>query len=340
MMEQFCIKARKFGDRPQHVTTPLDRVYVFWNTSANNGKSRKQFDRYAKPLLNVSGLDIIVINMDSEDQVKELINYLPPRTKSIIVAGGSGTLMNVVTAVMKRSVNVVDLKKIPIGFIPLGYRNAISNKLYSEGYAHTAERIATAVLSLMEGRTHFVDLIEITTDHGKKVYCLNDIVWGSLVEATISANRYFLFGPLRGLFGYLRRSMKREICYPAQVSCSLASEVDTKEYPERFSGVAISVTGEEEEERHLELKLWGEYESNVEFVKQGLNQYSYRDKSEELFRNKNYISHIADTVRLVPGTVDSSMYFVDGEEYEAFPITVTLLPKRLQFFTDSSTSMT
>ncbi|KAG8535777.1 hypothetical protein GDO81_027809 [Engystomops pustulosus] len=56
---------------------------------------------------------------------------LMENTDLIIVAGGDGTLQEVVTGLLRRT-DQDSFSKIPIGFIPLGTTNTLSQTLYPQ----------------------------------------------------------------------------------------------------------------------------------------------------------------------------------------------------------------
>ena len=75
-------------------------------------------------------MDVTVVKMDYEGQAKKLLELMES-TDVIIVAGGDGTLQEVVTGVLRRT-DEATFSKIPIGFIPLGQTSSLSHTLFAE----------------------------------------------------------------------------------------------------------------------------------------------------------------------------------------------------------------
>uniref|UniRef100_A0A8C4X4T5 Acylglycerol kinase n=1 Tax=Erpetoichthys calabaricus TaxID=27687 RepID=A0A8C4X4T5_ERPCA len=63
-----------------------------------------------------------------EGQAKKLLDLMEP-ADLIIIAGGNGTLQEVITGLLRRTDEDV-FSKIPIGFIPLGTTNTLSHTLF------------------------------------------------------------------------------------------------------------------------------------------------------------------------------------------------------------------
>lgn len=56
----------------------------------------------AAPILHLSGMDVTIVKTDYEGQAKKLLELME-NTDVIIVAGGDGTLQEVVTGVLRRT---------------------------------------------------------------------------------------------------------------------------------------------------------------------------------------------------------------------------------------------
>lgn len=66
----------------------LLRVTVFLNPFAHQKAILEKFDENAMPLLQISGLDVQMVYLDDDEDVKKLTDVLDPAsTDAIIVAG-------------------------------------------------------------------------------------------------------------------------------------------------------------------------------------------------------------------------------------------------------------
>uniref|UniRef100_G3USM3 DAGKc domain-containing protein n=1 Tax=Meleagris gallopavo TaxID=9103 RepID=G3USM3_MELGA len=125
-----CLEAQVFGNELIPSNMPLKKATVFLNPAACKGKARNLFEKNAAPILHLSGLDVNIVTTDYEGQAKKLMELME-NTDLIIIAGGDGTVQEVVTGLLRRA-DEAAFSKIPIGFIPLGKTCTLSHTLYPE----------------------------------------------------------------------------------------------------------------------------------------------------------------------------------------------------------------
>ena len=92
---EICNDARKIG---QETISPLEkprRMYVFLNPQANNGTALKLYEKNVAPVLHLAAIDVTLIKTDYEGHAKTILGYIDPSIDGIIVAGGDGTLLEV-----------------------------------------------------------------------------------------------------------------------------------------------------------------------------------------------------------------------------------------------------
>ena len=94
---EICKEATKFGEEPISALNKPQRMYVFLNPEANNGKALKQYNKDVAPVLHLAGIDVTLIKSDYEGHAKSLPGYIDQKVDGIIVAGGDGTLLEVGT---------------------------------------------------------------------------------------------------------------------------------------------------------------------------------------------------------------------------------------------------
>ena len=135
---------------------------------------------------------------------KEISSY----TDVLVVAGGDGTVSDVI--------NAVDTTQTPIAYLPLGSGNALAYGLgYPMGIARTAKRIRA-------GRIHEYDLIHC--DAGKKA-----ILASIGIEATVLKLRArYLARGVRGFPAYCGAFL--EACFMQRRPLSLELELDGKRF--------------------------------------------------------------------------------------------------------------
>lgn len=113
LMREYCEKAALYGNQPIPVDVDPKTVTVILNPNANKRKALKQFEKYCAPILYLAGICVDVIQTESEGHAKTIMETLA-NTDAIVVAGGDGTLSEVVTGLLRRTdINRNNL--VPIG---------------------------------------------------------------------------------------------------------------------------------------------------------------------------------------------------------------------------------
>uniref|UniRef100_A0A9L0SCH2 Acylglycerol kinase, mitochondrial n=1 Tax=Equus caballus TaxID=9796 RepID=A0A9L0SCH2_HORSE len=153
-----CEEAQVFGSQLIPPNAQVKKATVFLNPAACKGKARTLFEKNAAPILHLSGMDVTVVKTDYEGQAKKLLELME-NTDVIIVAGGDGTLQEVITGVLRRA-DEATFSKIPIGFIPLGQTSSLSHTLFAES-GNKVQHITDATLAIVKGETVPLDVLQI-----------------------------------------------------------------------------------------------------------------------------------------------------------------------------------
>lgn len=112
-MRVYCKKAAEYGKQPIDVGVEPKTVTIILNPNANQRKATKNFEKYCAPILNLAGVYVDIIQTESEGHAKVLMENLS-NTDAVVVAGGDGTLSEVVTGLLRRN-DVNNSSAIPIG---------------------------------------------------------------------------------------------------------------------------------------------------------------------------------------------------------------------------------
>lgn len=121
-MQAYCQKAANYGSEPLPPNVKARHITVILNPNANKRKSTKEFEKYCAPLLHLAGIFIEVIKTESEGHAKTLMDTLGG-TDAIVVAGGDGTLSEVVTGILRKT------EENTSHLIPLGNQTVRSHDL-------------------------------------------------------------------------------------------------------------------------------------------------------------------------------------------------------------------
>ncbi|KAI5098203.1 acylglycerol kinase, mitochondrial precursor, partial [Silurus meridionalis] len=194
LRREACQEAREFGQKLIGPQESLQKATVILNPAACKGKANSLFEKNAAPILHLAGIEVKVIKTDYEGQAKKLMDLME-QTDMLIVAGGDGTLQEVVTGLLRRA-DEAAFSKTPIGFIPLGTQNSLSPSLHIVT-DDKVKRITSATLSILKGETVPLDVLQIKSEKEQPVFALLGLRWGSFRDAATSISKYWYLGPLK-----------------------------------------------------------------------------------------------------------------------------------------------
>lgn len=130
------------------------------------------FEKYCEPLLNLAGVAVNIIQTESENHARQLIVDLQSQTDAILVAGGDGTLSDVITGLMRKyHSDLSSVRQCPIGVLPLGSNNRIADSLFDneEENKDDVQKIIDATLAVIRNTTKMVDVVEVEPLEVKKL---------------------------------------------------------------------------------------------------------------------------------------------------------------------------
>jgi acylglycerol kinase len=202
-----CQSIKTKSMEPIHCLKKPRRVTVFFNPAACNGKSSRLFKKNAEPVLHLSGCDVKVVRLEYEGEAKQLMSVIED-VDMIVAAGGDGTVNEIVTGLLRRP-DAKRFQHLPIGVIPLGRTNTISQILCDEAdETKQAQWIVKAVSDLFTGKCRQMDVMKIESENGKTAFALTDIRWGSYRDAQSRMHKYWIFGSLRNYASHFFASLK------------------------------------------------------------------------------------------------------------------------------------
>ncbi|XP_030709886.1 acylglycerol kinase, mitochondrial isoform X3 [Globicephala melas] len=379
-----CQEAQVFGSQLIPPNAQVKKATVFLNPAACKGKARTLFEKNAAPILHLSGMDVTIVKTDYEGQAKKLLELLE-NTDVIIVAGGDGTLQEVITGVLRRAdelplvstqIFLPNLKatfsKIPIGFIPLGQTSSLSQTLFAES-GNKVQHITDATLAIVKGETVPLDVLQIKGEKEQPVFALTGLRWGSFRDAGVSVSKYWYLGPLKTKVAHFFSTLKEwpqthqaSLSYtgPAERPPSGAEETPPRPslYRRILRRLASYWVQPQDAPQEVSPEVWKEVQLSTLELSITTRNSQLDLASKEDFMNicmePNTVSKgdfitigskkVRDpkvradgteclqasrcTLLLPEGTGGS--FSIDSEEYEAMPVQVKLLPRKLQFFCD------
>ncbi|KZC09762.1 PREDICTED: acylglycerol kinase, mitochondrial [Dufourea novaeangliae] len=219
LMKKYCETASRFGDAPCPTNIKNRHVTIILNPNAKKGKAKKLFTNYCEPLLHLAGIAVTVIQTESENEARKIVMNLNKPTDAIVVAGGDGTLSDVLTGLVRRyNSNINSVKQCPIGILPLGQTNKVAKSMCNE-YNNLSDvrQVVEATMAIINEKFRMMDMIEVEPieenpeDPVKPIYAMGVVEWGAWKDAHSIAKKYWYWGPLRKYATYVLNGYKEKL---------------------------------------------------------------------------------------------------------------------------------
>jgi sphingosine kinase len=110
--------------------------------------------------------------------------------EGIICCSGDGITHEVVNALLNREDREECIQRIAIGVIPVGSSNGIAKTICEEsGETFTPQNCAFIIA---KGRSRPIDILEIETQSGKKIYSFLSVAYGIISDIDLESERYWI----------------------------------------------------------------------------------------------------------------------------------------------------
>ncbi|NWS96687.1 AGK protein, partial [Mionectes macconnelli] len=262
--------------------------------------------------------------------------------------------------------------KIPIGFIPLGKTCTLSHTLYPES-TNQVQHITNATLAILKGETVSLDVLQIKGEKEQPVFAVSSLRWGSYRDAGVKASKYWYLGPLKTKAAHFFSTVKEwpqkhqaALMYvgpterppeepeekpsrpPLYVRLyrrlrsywsppkEFPREVTPEDWEElKLSTVELSIATRNRQldlkrtEDFMDICIEAETVSKGEFVHRG----SQKMRDPHMCPEGSQCIQASRCILQLPEGTEGS-FGIDNEEYEAMPVEVKLLPRKLRFFCD------
>lgn len=168
------------------------KVILIYNPFAANGRAGKMLAK-VEAELNKHNIDFELHLTDYPEHAIEIVqNSDLTNFDAIIVAGGDGTLFEVINGYYKNK-----SKKIPLGILPIGTGNAVARDLNLH-----SSKWEKAIKIIAENNPRKMDVGKFTS-HGQTYYFLNILGLGFVADVTKTANKLKMFGNVSYSLGVL-----------------------------------------------------------------------------------------------------------------------------------------
>uniref|UniRef100_A0A671SVH7 Acylglycerol kinase, mitochondrial n=1 Tax=Sinocyclocheilus anshuiensis TaxID=1608454 RepID=A0A671SVH7_9TELE len=355
LRREACIEARAFGHQLIGPQEHLKKAIVILNPAACNGKANSLFEKNAAPILHLAGVEVKIVKTDYEGQAKKLMELMD-QTDMLIIAGGDGTLQEVITGLLRR-VDEETFSKIPIGFIPLGSSNSLSQSLHLVS-DNKVQHITSATLSILKGETVPLDVLQIKSEKEQPVFALFGLRWGAFRDVASSISKYWYLGPLKTRAAHWFSSLKQwpqshqaSLSYLAPVPRPPDLPTEIPPRPNLLYRIYCRLKNYwnppiEEPLKEPEPERWESKDiSTLELTVSTHNKNPVKRVSTDIIVALHGNVCIINSIEffITEGHYDLLLFFscpqegagfydIDNEEYEAMSVEVRLLPRKLRFF--------
>uniref|UniRef100_A0A6Q2X8N9 Acylglycerol kinase, mitochondrial n=1 Tax=Esox lucius TaxID=8010 RepID=A0A6Q2X8N9_ESOLU len=303
------------------------KATVILNPAACSGKANNLFEKNAAPILHLAGVEVTLVKTDYEGQAKKLMELME-QTDMLIVAGGDGTLQEVITGMLRRA-DQDSFSKTPIGFIPLGSHNSLSESLHILS-DNQVKHITSATLSILQGETVPLDVLQIQGEKEQPVFALMGLQWGAFRDVTTTIKKYWYLGPLKTKAAHWFSTLRE---WPqvrkASVSCLAPTPrpPDTPEQKTQRPNLLYRIVHRLKNYWYPPVPEPPKVEEPEKWEERMLSTLELSIHTQ----NKNPVQKVSKPNRYLKHG-RAGFYNIDNEEYEAVPVEVRLLPRKLRFF--------
>ncbi|KAF4101368.1 acylglycerol kinase, mitochondrial [Onychostoma macrolepis] len=369
LRREACIEARAFGHQLIGPQEHLKKAIVILNPAACNGKANSLFEKNAAPILHLAGVEVKIVKTDYEGQAKKLMELMD-QTDMLIVAGGDGTLQEAITGLLRRA-DEETFSKIPIGFIPLGSSNSLSQSLHLVS-DNKVQHITSATLSILKGETVPLDVLQIKSEKEQPVFALLGLRWGAFRDVASSISKYWYLGPLKTRASHWFSSLKQwpqthqaSLSYLAPVPRPPDLPTEIPPRPNLLYRIYCRLKNYwnppiEEPPKEPEPERWESKDiSTLELTVSTHNKNPVKRREDDSMvitldsdsltvgqfitegtkKVLNTMESIDDALQIEASAASLNLpeegagfYDIDNEEYEAMSVEVRLLPRKLRFF--------
>ncbi|CAL8113166.1 unnamed protein product [Orchesella dallaii] len=161
MMREYSKQALAHGRRQLPNGAKNKHITLLLNPTAGGRKSKGKLEKYAEPLLHLSGFLVNIVKTERIDEARDLAGIIE-RTNVIAVAGGDGTVFETITGLLRREDADEAVLRYPVGVIPVGLQNQFGKSLLKSFSGDPEPKfIAEAAMAIVNHRMRPADVMEI-----------------------------------------------------------------------------------------------------------------------------------------------------------------------------------
>ncbi|XP_047471202.1 acylglycerol kinase, mitochondrial-like [Penaeus chinensis] len=214
MMRAFCEEALAYGEITQPLGEKERHITVLLNPAAKEGKGKALYEQYCAPLFHLAGIKVATVRTEHEGQARDLMGVME-NTSAVVVAGGDGTLAEVLTGLLRRADHKEAASRLPLGVLPLGKTNCATSAIWGFTGSPEPRHLAEAAMAVIRGIKRPLDVMEITPLQGgeegappKPVFAASKVEWGAFRDARERNDVYWYWSVLKKYMTYVFSSYK------------------------------------------------------------------------------------------------------------------------------------
>ena len=294
----------------------IEDYFIIVNPISGNGKSEKLLKSLIDNFENKSITHKIIIT-EYSGHAKKICKNLKEYEKVIII-GGDGTFNEAINGLM-----INDHKPI-IGFIPGGTGNAMMHDLKGTTYDKALDII-------LSNRTKKIDAMQLDFNESIE-YSINIVGWGMAADINILSEKLRFLGPTR----YTIASMYyvfNKVCRKAKI------EIDEREIVDNFLFILTLNTIHTGKGMKAAPKArLDDGLMDIIILKSNISKLELLLLLPKIFSGKHVLS---DKVEYVQGKKiniipeENEILNIDGEMRCSTPINISILPHRLEIFSEN-----
>eukprot|EP01137_Pigoraptor_chileana_P028700 Opistho-2@12916 len=173
------------------VLSPIDakprRLTVILNPVAGKRNAQYIFDRDVAPILNLAAIDYGIVETERIGHARDMATLLDVNmTDGVVLVGGDGIAHEFFAGLLSRDDAASVASTLPVGVIPTGTCNAF----YAHAFGESTSAGQTA-LAIARAQTRQEDVLEISTDDGRRDFAVNLIAFGALGGPAAATRGWF-----------------------------------------------------------------------------------------------------------------------------------------------------
>lgn len=210
----YCAAATPSGHEKLSPFLKPQRITIFYNGRAGKGNTTKYFEKDVVPFFHLSGYEVQLVKTGYAGEAKDYLRVLnPSTTDSILVAGGDGTLLEVISGLLSRTDFAEKCSHLPVSVVPLGKTNSFvsmllgGRKIDSENKSKLLHELSSKITSQSISEQNVIEITTAGLEEQKIIHSLCGLQWSIDNDIRQNAQKRWYFGPFRLGGSYILASL-------------------------------------------------------------------------------------------------------------------------------------